>query len=123
MHDRQLGLGRQRLLVTAHGREIAQPGLKPLGDRDLSGRAAKDDLAGEVDPLSGQRVYNVVPCPRLGRIERLWRFRAASAGTIGTMFRSAAGRLAMAGELTPIRLYLKVRTAPKWTNPTAKALK
>ena len=80
MHDGKLGLGRQRLLVIAHGREIAQPGLKALGYGHLSGRTAQDDLAGEVDPLSGQRVYDVIPCPRLGRIERLWRFRAASAG-------------------------------------------
>ena len=80
MHDRKLGLGRQRLGIVAHGREITKAGLKPLGDRHLSGRTAQDDLAGEVDPLSGQRVYDVGPCPRLGRVERLWRFRATSAG-------------------------------------------
>jgi hypothetical protein len=40
MHDRKLGLGRQRLLVTAHGREIAKTGLKALGYGHLSGRAA-----------------------------------------------------------------------------------
>ena len=80
MHDRKLGLGRQRLGIVAHSREITKAGLKPLGDRHLSGRAAQDDLAGKVDPLSGQRVNDVIPCPRLDRIEHLWRFRAASAG-------------------------------------------
>ena len=80
MHDRKLGLGRQRLGIVAHGREIAQPGLKALGDRDLSGRAAQDDLAGEVDPLAGQGVNHVVPGASLDLIERFGRFRAASAG-------------------------------------------
>ena len=80
MHDRKLGLGRQRLFVTAHGREVTKASLKALGYGHLSGRTAQDDLAGEVYPLSRQGVDNVVPRPRLGGIERLWRFRAASAG-------------------------------------------
>jgi hypothetical protein len=79
MHDRKLGLGRQRLGVVAHGREITKAGLKPLGDRHLSGRAAQDDLAGKVDPLSRQRVDNVVPRARLDHIEHLRRLGTASA--------------------------------------------
>ena len=80
MHDGKLGLSLQRLLVTAHSREIAKAGLEALGDRDLSGRAAQDDLAGEVDPLAGQGVDHVVPGASLDLIERFGRFRAASAG-------------------------------------------
>ena len=80
MHDRKLGLGRQRLGIVAHSREITKAGLKALGDRHLSGRAAQDDLAGKVDPLSRQRVNDVIPCPRLDRIERFRRFGTTSAG-------------------------------------------
>ena len=113
MHDRKLGLGRQRLGIVAHGREITKAGLKPLGDRHLSGRAAQDDLAGEVDPLSGQGVDNIIPRPRLDRIERFRRLRATSAGNMGTMLRSATGRLAMARELTPDPSLLESQDCPQ----------
>ena len=83
MHDRELGLGRQRVRVVADSREIAKTSLKALGDGYLRGGSPQDDLAGEVDPLSGQRVDNVVPRPRLGLIERFRRFGAASAGNHG----------------------------------------
>ena len=82
MHDRKLGL-----------RPPAPPGSSPmvarsakrgspslLGDSHLSGDAPQDDLASEVDPLSRQRVDNVVPRPRLDRIERFRRFGTTSAG-------------------------------------------
>ena len=95
MHDRKLGLGRQRLGIVAHGREITKAGLKPLGDRHLSGRAAQDDLAGEVDPLSRQRVDNA----RASIISSIFGGSGRPRpGTIGTIERSVFERRAMAGE-------------------------
>ena len=51
MHDRELGLGRQRLRVVAHSREIAKPSLKALGDRHLRGGTAQDDLRRRGRPI------------------------------------------------------------------------
>jgi hypothetical protein len=83
MHDGKLGLGRQRLLVTAHGREIAKTGLKALGDRDLSGRTAQDDLAGRIKPLPRQSVDDIIPSAGLDLVEDARRLGATSAGNHG----------------------------------------
>ena len=72
--------GGQRLGIVAHHGEIAQPSFDALGDRDLRGDTAENNLRGGVNPMAGQSVYDVVPCPRLGLIERLRRLGAALAG-------------------------------------------
>ena len=99
MHDHRLGLGHQRLGIVAHGREITKAGLKPLGDRHLSGRAAQD--------RSGRP--RSTHCPGSASI---MSFHARASiissifggsgrprpGTIGTIERSVFERRAMAGE-------------------------
>ena len=80
MHHGEHLFSFQRLGIVAPHGEIAQPGLDALGDGDLSGHPAKDDLRGGVNPVAGQGVDDIVPRPRLGLIERLGRLGAALAG-------------------------------------------
>jgi hypothetical protein len=80
VHRREQGLGFQPFGGVVHQSEIAQPGLNALGNRHLSGDAAKDELRRGVNPLAGQRVDYVVPSPRLDLIERLRRRGTAFAG-------------------------------------------
>ena len=75
-----VGRGFKRFGVLRHHGELTQTGLETLGDRHLSGDPAKDNLAGEVDPVAGQGVDDVVPGPRLDLVERFRRLRPAPSG-------------------------------------------
>ena len=116
MHGGELRLGRESLGIVAQQGEIAQPGLDALGNRDLSGHAAKDDLGGGVNPVAGQGVDDVVPRPGLDLIERFGGSGRPLPGSMGTIERSASERRGMAREsLHPLALNRE--------NPPANALK
>ena len=103
--------------IVAHGREVAKAGLKALGDRHLSGRAAQDDLAGRIKPLSRQSVDDIIPSAGLDLVEDARRLGATSAGNHRNDARVGSERLGMGGRA------LSRHDPLNGQNPTAKSLK
>jgi len=101
MHGGELGLGRESVRIVVHQGEIAQPNLDPLGDRDLGGYAAEDELPGGIDPLAGQGVNHIVPGASLDLIERFGRRRTALAGQHRHKREIRSGASSHAREPTP----------------------
>jgi BioD-like phosphotransacetylase family protein len=58
--------------------QLPQPKFLPFRDRGLRHQATKDDLAGSIEPVAGQRVDNLTPNPLLERVEIRRRLRTTT---------------------------------------------